>query len=52
MITANDGKHLNSMIIALDGLLANRCQRDTIPDMFGDNRIDQYLPVVSQTAKP
>src|SRR5258705_11627051 len=51
-VAANHGKDLESTIIALDGQLADRCKRNAIPDMFGDDRVDQYLRVIRQTAKP
>ena len=51
-VLADDGKNLEITIIALDGLLSDRGQRDTVPDMFGDNGIHQDLPVVRQAAKP
>src|SRR6187399_351898 len=51
-IAANDGEHLDSMIVTLDQLLSDRGQRDAIPHLFGDIRVDQYLGVVSQTAQP
>ena len=51
-VPANHGKNLEIMIVALDGPLSDRGKRDAILDVFGDNGIHQYLPIVRQTAKP
>ena len=52
LAASNDGKDLEGTIVALDGLPSDRCQRDAIPDMSGDDRVHQYLRVLRQAAKP
>jgi hypothetical protein len=51
-IAMNDGKNLERMIVALDGASSDRCKRDAVLDLFGDDRVDQYLRVIRQSAKP
>ena len=51
-VLANHGKNLQRMIVALDGPLSDGGQRNAVPDMLGDNRVYQDLPVIGQTAKP
>ena len=49
---ANHRKNLRRMVVALDGPRSNGCKGNTILDVPGDNRIDQYLRVLRQIAKP
>lgn len=51
-IVANNGKNLKRLIVALDRPLSDRFQRDAIPDMSGDDGVDQYLRVIRQAAQP
>ena len=51
-VRADHGKNLEITIVALDGPLSDRGQRDTVLDVFGDNGINKDLPIVRQAAKP